>query len=254
MIEYHPHFCKSLVETTSIWSKSLTRYIPWICVVRGENLEWRHNGRRHWRIGQDGRIRNLRQKAQCKGSVNADERWKFHIPSRRWNSQDIWRTSTSENIHLNPGSSRTRRGTRSSSRRIRRALFSNSTSRRLNKGWCGRQKWFLVYYRRFHVSPSRGSRVKLYVPREESFLIPMKYIDVTRNTHTSLDVMLEKNKWHGGPGSCQIREERGEEGACWGGSSREVVEEGRRGVSLKGGCWRRDLWRGAIGFFFQQNG
>ena len=36
-------------------------------------------------------------------------------------------------------------------------------------------------------------RVKLYVPREESFLIPLKYIDVTRNTHTSLDVMLEKN-------------------------------------------------------------
>ena len=36
------------------------------------------------------------------------------------------------------------------------------------------------------------TRVKLYVPREESFLIPMKYIDNTRNTHTSLDVMMEK--------------------------------------------------------------
>ena len=35
-------------------------------------------------------------------------------------------------------------------------------------------------------------RVKLYVPREESFPIPMKYIDVTRNTHTSPDVMMEK--------------------------------------------------------------
>ena len=41
---------------------------------------------------------------------------------------------------------------------------------------------------RHHVEP----RVKLYVPREESFPIPMKYIDVTRNTHTSLDVMMEK--------------------------------------------------------------
>ena len=29
-------------------------------------------------------------------------------------------------------------------------------------------------------------------PREESFLIPLKYIDVARNTHTSLDVLLEK--------------------------------------------------------------
>ena len=36
-------------------------------------------------------------------------------------------------------------------------------------------------------------RVKLYVPKEESFPIPLKYIDVTRNTHTSLDVLLEKH-------------------------------------------------------------
>ena len=39
-----------------------------------------------------------------------------------------------------------------------------------------------------HVEP----RVKLYMPTEESFPIPMKYIDVTRTTHTSLDVLLEK--------------------------------------------------------------
>ena len=31
------------------------------------------------------------------------------------------------------------------------------------------------------------------VPTEESFPIPLKYIDVTRTTDTSLDVMLEKN-------------------------------------------------------------
>ena len=29
-------------------------------------------------------------------------------------------------------------------------------------------------------------------PREESFPIPLKYIDVTRTTHTNLDVKLEK--------------------------------------------------------------
>ena len=37
------------------------------------------------------------------------------------------------------------------------------------------------------------SRVKLYMPREESFPIPLKSIDVTRNTYTSLDVMSEKS-------------------------------------------------------------
>ena len=41
---------------------------------------------------------------------------------------------------------------------------------------------------RHHVEP----RVKLYSPREESFPIPLKYIDVSRPTHTNLDVMQER--------------------------------------------------------------
>ena len=48
---------------------------------------------------------------------------------------------------------------------------------------------------RHHVEP----RVKLYLPREESFPIPLKYIDVSLTTHTNLDVKQEKridNYWH----------------------------------------------------------
>ena len=41
---------------------------------------------------------------------------------------------------------------------------------------------------RHHVEP----RVKLYSPREEIFPIPLKYIDVSRTTHTNLDVKQEK--------------------------------------------------------------
>ena len=41
---------------------------------------------------------------------------------------------------------------------------------------------------RHHVEPG----VKLYSTREESFPIPLKYIDVSRNTHTNLDVKQEK--------------------------------------------------------------
>ena len=41
---------------------------------------------------------------------------------------------------------------------------------------------------RHHVKP----RVKLYSPGEESFPIPLKYIDVSRTTHTNLDVKQEK--------------------------------------------------------------
>ena len=44
------------------------------------------------------------------------------------------------------------------------------------------------FIHRHHVEP----RVELYSPREESFPIPLKYIDVTRTTHTNLDVKLEK--------------------------------------------------------------
>ena len=44
------------------------------------------------------------------------------------------------------------------------------------------------FIHRHHVEP----RVELYSPREESFPIPLKYIDVSRTTHTNLDVKLEK--------------------------------------------------------------
>ena len=40
--------------------------------------------------------------------------------------------------------------------------------------------------------PCQETRVKLYSPREESFPIPLKYIDVSRTTHTNLDVKQEK--------------------------------------------------------------
>ena len=41
---------------------------------------------------------------------------------------------------------------------------------------------------RHHVEP----RVKLYSPREESFPIPLKYIDVSKTTHTNSDVKQER--------------------------------------------------------------
>ena len=41
---------------------------------------------------------------------------------------------------------------------------------------------------RHHVEP----RVTLHSPREESFPIPLKYLDVSRTTHTNLDVKQER--------------------------------------------------------------
>ena len=44
------------------------------------------------------------------------------------------------------------------------------------------------FIHRHHVEP----RVKLHSPREESFPISLKYIDVSRTTHTNLDVKQER--------------------------------------------------------------
>ena len=41
---------------------------------------------------------------------------------------------------------------------------------------------------RHHIEP----QVQLYSPREESFPFPLKYIDVSRSTHTNLDVKQER--------------------------------------------------------------
>ena len=41
---------------------------------------------------------------------------------------------------------------------------------------------------RHHEEP----RVQLFVPKEETFPFPLKYIDVTGSTYTDLDVMQEK--------------------------------------------------------------
>ena len=45
---------------------------------------------------------------------------------------------------------------------------------------------------RHHVEP----RVKLYSPREASFPIPLKYIDVSRTTHANLDVNGIDDYWN----------------------------------------------------------
>ena len=51
------------------------------------------------------------------------------------------------------------------------------------------------FIHRHHIKP----RVQLHVPKEESFPIPLKYIDESRTTHTSLDVLQERrinDCWH----------------------------------------------------------
>ena len=91
-------------------------------------------------------------------------------------------------LDLNPGSPRPRRRTRLSSKRIRR-VFSNP---RQDSSWYdGEAKsefWSISgdFIYRHHME----LRVKLYVPTEESFPFPLKYIDVTRTTDRLKDAYL----------------------------------------------------------------
>ena len=191
MVEYHL-FCWRLIETLSIWVKSLARYVPRLCNVCGENLERRHHGRRHWRSGGDGRIRTPRQKAQCKRSVNADERWQFCFPAADGTvnvsgGDQRLRTSTLIRDHPERGEEQEHHLGESDGLSSSTPLYDGSTRdvRKLKK-ISG-----LIWENsscRHHVE----TRVKLYMPREETFLFPLRYIDVTRTTFSSLDVMFEK--------------------------------------------------------------
>ena len=111
--------------------------------------------------------------------------------------------------------------------------------------------WFMSgnFIYRHHVEP----RVKLYPPREESFPIPLKYIDVTRTTQTNLDVMQESriddywnidgsrdlsNSWTGFT-QFTLFSEKPPDGLC--GPGRRLTK--RQATSRPDHLWP-ELWRG----------
>ena len=113
----------------------------------------------------------------------------FIFSNRRWTNQNSRRRSGTENIHLiRPRPSRGEGHidflgqSEGSFPQPRDSLPVAGEA--MNDFWS--MSGSFMY--RHHVEP----RVALYSPREESFPIPLKYIDVTRTTHTNLDVKLEK--------------------------------------------------------------
>ena len=100
------------------------------------------------------------------------------------------RRSGTENIHLDTAATNSRRGSRGHFLENQKGLFHNLTTHFRIAGGAIHDFWSMSgsFIYRHHVEP----RVKLYSPREESFSIPLKYIDVTRTTHTNLDVKQEK--------------------------------------------------------------
>ena len=94
---------------------------------------------------------------------------------------------------------------------------------------------------------------KLYVPKEETFSIPLKYIDVIRSTHTDLDVLQEKriddywnvdsgrhlsNSWTGFT-KCTLLKEKPPKGCMWSGEGLTKIQTTTRPDHVWPEVWRK---------------
>ena len=167
--------------------------------------------------------------------INANEKWKLHIPNRRWNSQTLRRRSGSENIHVNPGQPRPRRRTRKSSRKIRR--FFTTTSRLIVVWW---------WSKKIISGPSQAILFTVITLHRESNCtcreknlsqFHFDTLDVTRASSTTLDVMLERRIDDTG-----ISKETETFSDSWTGFTRFTTldEKPPDGYTWSGGGWRRN--------------
>ena len=114
------------------------------------------------------------------------EKGEFIFSNRRWTDQNPWMRSGTENTHLGTASTNSRReffdflGESEGSLPPPHDSFPD-VGEAINDFWS--RSGNFIY---------RHPRVQLYSPREESFAIPLKYIDVSRTTHTNVDVKPEK--------------------------------------------------------------
>ena len=170
---------------SSIWKEGVTWNIPWICIVWGQNLERRYFGRRH--------IEELE-------NFDASE-----IYGRRLNAKCIIMPKHGKNffpvadgtVKLSGGDRVFRKSIRDQPERgeelrdgLRRETDGSSSTDTLTDDREARNDSRSIegnYIHRHHVEP----RVERYVPREESFPMPLRYIDVSRRTHTTWDVLQE---------------------------------------------------------------
>ena len=130
-----------------------------------------------------GRIGNPFSKNQCKKEVLTPQRKDiFHIHNSRWYSK---------NVRKRPRIPRTlsKAGTtwRESQWRTSRKGFNRQNQKMTlePRESFGR---FKVTIHRHHIEP----RVQPYVPNEETFSIPLQYIDVTRASYTNLVAPMSK--------------------------------------------------------------
>ena len=164
-----PDFNTRSIKTSSIWKERFTRNLSLVCIDliarwiwKGDKYDCGYRG-----IGKDGRLRNLSSENQRERSIEitigifpeADGTAKLSGRDYEFREPTLTREQSV------------------TTDRIKRWRWSPC---RLLVG--------SNFICRHHSEP----RVQLHVPKEEAFPFPLKHIDVTRSTHTDLDVMQEK--------------------------------------------------------------
>ena len=191
LVEYHPLTAKDQSRIHQFGKKVLPGlFLGYALYAKGIWKRWRTD-RRPWGVGDDGRIGNLLNKTQC-------ERGDISQRKRR-----IYFSIADGRIKLSGGDQELRTPTLVRHRPIQGESnidFLGESEGSLpqpqdslpDAGEAMNDFWSISgnFIYRHHVEP----RVKLYSPRDESFPIPLKYIDVSRTTHTNLDVKQEK-RW-----------------------------------------------------------
>ena len=114
----------------------------------------------------------------------------IYFSSRRWTNQTPWRRSRPENIHLDTAATNSRRQSRLIFLENQKGLFHHLTTH--FRMPVKRLMIFGPHQDTSYTATTLNPESKLHSPREEQFPVPLEYIDVSRTTHTNLDVKLEK--------------------------------------------------------------
>ena len=184
LVEYHPlSLRRTSQESINLERKSyLDCSLATLC-TRGEFWMGDFLVADLWGVGDDGRIGNLLEKTQCERGDISHRKLKFIFPVEDGRIKTLGgdqelRTSTSIRHRPILGESYVDCLGESEGSLPQPQDSLPDTGEAINDFWSISGSF--IY--RHHVEP----RVKLYSPREESFPIPLKYIDVSRTTHTMI--------------------------------------------------------------------
>ena len=188
MVEYHPISARDQSILHQFGKKVLPGIFLGCALIAGENLERGYSDCRNWGTTQVGRIRNYPRRINAKEGMipQKGEESKFPV------ADGTAKVSGSDYEFREPTQRREQVVRREKSqRRISRRTGRVSTCRTKKDDAEARTDFWSIqgdFIYRHHNEP----RVQLHVPKEETFSIPLKCVDVTRSAHTDLEVKQEK--------------------------------------------------------------